>query len=123
MKNETDDNVIIKMTFAFAMKIIDFCDELDNIKKSSLSNQLFRSGASIGSNAREALNAESKVDTINKFKMSAKEAEATEYWLLLCKVSNKLPDSSSLLSDLEVIKKELSKIIDTYKKKSTIGYR
>ena len=116
MNNEFKENVIINLTFDFSIKIIDFCDELDGLRKFSLSNQLFKSGTSIGANAREAQNAESKADFIHKFKISAKEVEETEYWLLLCKHSNKLPDSTPLLADLEPIKKIISKIIGTSKR-------
>jgi len=116
MNNEFKDNVIISLTFEFALKIVNFCDELDSLKKFALSNQLFKSGTSIGANAREAQNAESKADFIHKFKISAKEVEETEYWLLLCKHSEKLPDSSLLLTDLEPIKKIITKIIGTSKK-------
>ena len=116
MNEEFKENVIIKLTFEFALKIIDFCDDLDNLKKFALSNQLFRSGTSIGANAREAQNAESKADFIHKFKISAKEMEETEYWLLLCKYSSKLPDTSHLLTELEPIKKVITKIIGTSKR-------
>ena len=81
MNNEFKENAIINLTFEFALKIIDFCDGLDGIKKYKLSDQLFKSGTSIGANAREAQNAESKADFIHKFKISAKEVEETEYWL------------------------------------------
>ena len=116
MNEEFKENVIIKLTFEFALKVIDFCDELDNLKKFALSNQLFKSGTSIGANAREAQNAESKADFIHKFKISAKEMEETEYWLLLCKYSPKLPDTSHLLTELEPIKKVITKIIGTSKR-------
>ena len=116
MSEEFKDNKIINLTFDFALKIIDFCDELEKKRKFALANQLFRSGTSIGANIREAQNAESKVDFIHKFKISAKEAEETEYWLLLCKSSENLPDSTSLLEDLKVIKKVITKIISTSKK-------
>jgi four helix bundle protein len=116
MNDEFKENVIINLTFEFALKVIDFCDELDNKKKFALSNQLFKSGTSIGANAREAQNAESKADFIHKFKISAKEVEETEYWLLLCKHSKKLPESDYLLTDLEPIKKIISKIIGTSKR-------
>ncbi|MEI7524707.1 MAG: four helix bundle protein [Mariniphaga sp.] len=105
MENEFKENVIINLTLEFALKNIDFCDDLDGIKKFALSNQLFKSGTSLGANAREAQNSESKADFIHKFKISAKETEETEHWLLLCKHSNKLSDSSNLLSELEPIKK------------------
>jgi four helix bundle protein len=116
MENSSKENVIINLTFEFALKIIDFCDELDALKKFALSNQLFKSGTSIGANAREAQNAESKADFVHKFKISAKEVEETEYWLLLCKQSKKLPDTTELLADLEPIKKIINKIIGTSKR-------
>ena len=116
MNEEFKENVIINLTFEFSLKIIDFCDQLDGLRKYALSNQLFKSGTSIGANAREAQNAESKADFIHKFKISAKEIEETEYWLLLCKHSDKLPDSSFLLSELEPIKKIITKIISTSKR-------
>ena len=77
--------------------------------------QVYIAGTSIGANAREAQNAESRADFIHKFKISAKEVEETEYWLLLCKHSDKLPDSTQLLIDLEPIKKIITKIISTSK--------
>ncbi|MFN8338858.1 MAG: four helix bundle protein [Saprospiraceae bacterium] len=52
-------------------------------KKYNLANQLFRSGTSIGANIREAQSAESKADFIYKVKIADKEANETEYWLLL----------------------------------------
>lgn len=116
MNTEFRDNVIVNLTFEFALKIIDFCDELDGLKKFVLSNQLFKSGTSIGANVREAQNSESKADFIHKFKISAKEVEETEYWLLLCKHSDKLPDSDYLITELEPIKKVITKIIGTSKR-------
>lgn len=96
MNNEFKDNVIINLTFDFGLKIIEFCEELDRLKKFALSNQLFKSGTSIGANAREAQNAESKADFIHKFKIAAKEADETEYWLQLCLHSKNLPDTEFL---------------------------
>jgi four helix bundle protein len=119
MNDEFKENAIINLTFDFALKIIDFCEELDGLRKYKLSDQLFKSGTSIGANAREAQNAESKADFIHKFKISAKEVEETEYWLLLCKHSEKLPDSTYLLNDLERIKKVITKIIGTTKRSLT----
>jgi four helix bundle protein len=118
MKNEFSENAIINLTFEFALKIIEFCDDLDSLKKFALSNQLFKSGTSIGANAREAQNAESKADFIHKFKISAKEVDETEYWLLLCLHSKKLPDTKYLVNELEPIKKIISKIIGTAKSNS-----
>ena len=38
------DNLIVKLTFEFALEIIEFTEELTQMKKFNLSNQLFRSG-------------------------------------------------------------------------------
>ena len=117
MENEFKDNLIINLTFDFSIKIIDFCHLLQNQRKYKLAEQLFKSGTSIGANTREAQNAESKADFIHKFKIAAKEIEETEYWLLLCKHSDKLPDSTQLLAEIEPIKKVITKIISSSKLK------
>jgi four helix bundle protein len=110
------ENLIVELTFEFALQIITFTSELETLKKYVLANQLFRSGTSIGANIREAQNAESKSDFIHKMKVAAKEADETEYWLLLCLKSPGLPDTTELLQKLESIQKILSKIISSSKK-------
>lgn len=86
-------------------------------KRFVLANQLLKSGTSIGANVREAQSSESRGDFIHKFKIAAKEAEETEYWLLLCKHSEGYPGCDELLSELEVIQKIISKIIASAKAK------
>jgi four helix bundle protein len=108
-------NVIIDLTFQFSLKIIEFCEYLEQNKKYVLARQLLKSGTSIGANVREAQNAESKADFIHKFKVAAKEADETEYWLLLCKESKHYPDSTELLTELHIIIKIISKIISSSK--------
>lgn len=81
------DNVILNKTFDFSLQIIRYCELLQEEKKYVISNQLLKSGTTIGANVREAQNSESKNDFIHKFKVAAKEIEETRYWLLLCKHS------------------------------------
>jgi four helix bundle protein len=64
----------------------------------------------------EAQNAESKADFIHKMKLAAKEAEETQYWLLLCSYSKNYPDCQDLILKLEEIGKILSSILSTSKK-------
>jgi four helix bundle protein len=78
MRNDKK-NVIVDLTLQFSLKIIEFCEELEFRKKYIIAKQLLRSGTSIGANVREAQNTESKADFIHKLKISAKEAEETEY--------------------------------------------
>ena len=72
-------NRIVDLTFRFALDIISFSEKLEEQKKYVIARQLLKSGTSIGANAREAQNCESKSDFIHKFKIAAKEAEETEY--------------------------------------------
>jgi four helix bundle protein len=97
------DNIIIALSFQFSIKIIEFCEKLELNKKFVLARQLLKSGTSIGATAREAQNAESKADFIHKSKIAAKEADETEYWLLLCKESKYYPDSTELLTEFNII--------------------
>ena len=85
MRNDKK-NVIVDLTLQFSLKIIYYCEELESKKKYIIARQLLKSGTSIGANVREAQNAESKADFIHKLKISAKEADETEYWLTLCKL-------------------------------------
>ena len=82
-----------------------------------MASQLFKSGTSIRANIREAQNSESKADFIHKFKIAAKEADESQYWLELCKKSQHLPTPDpKLINDLNTIMKIISKIISTSKK-------
>jgi four helix bundle protein len=115
MRNDKN-NLIIKLTFDFAVNIIAFSERLRQLKKFEMASQLFRSGTSTGANIRESQNAESKADFIHKFKIAAKEADETEYWLDLCKTSDYYPTPEKILIDeLKVIIKVTSKIISSSK--------
>lgn len=109
------DNLILKLSFEFAVDIIKFSEKLDRLKKFSIANQILRSGTSIGANINEAQNAESKADFVHKLKLSSKEADELEYWLLLCNEVESYPKSNELLEKLTTIKKLLNKIIGTSK--------
>lgn len=110
------ENIILNLTFEFALMIIEYAEQLEQHRKFQLSNQLLKSGTSIGANVREAQNAESKSDFIHKMKIAAKEADETEYWLLLCKEAKNYPDNDHLLMKIKHINLILSKIIGTSKR-------
>lgn len=111
-------NRIVDLTFSFALEIIEFSEHLEEKKKYVIARQLLKSGTSIGANTREAQNCESKADFIHKFKIAAKEAEETEYWLLLCKYAKSYPFDEGLLEKLKEIQKIINKIIYTSKQKN-----
>lgn len=103
------------MSFEFALDIIEFTELLEEKRKYVIANQILKSRTSIGANIREAQNAESKIDFIHKFKIAAKEADESEYWLLLCKFAKNYPESEPLLNKLQEMKRIISKIIITSK--------
>jgi len=115
MQMEKNDNLIVNLSFQFALGIIQFTETLQQNKKYNLANQLFRSGTSIGANVREAQGCESKNDFIHKMKIAYKEAEESQYWLELCEQSIEYPKPGKLLDNLVSILKVLGKIISSAK--------
>ncbi len=111
-----ENNLIVNLTFEFALLIIVLVEELEAKRKYVVANQILKSGTSIGANVREAQNAESKADFIHKMKIAAKECEESKYWLLLCKFSENYPFHEQLLERIDVIQKILNKIISTSKR-------
>lgn len=117
MRNDRG-NIIVDKTFDFALQIIEFSEHFYSKNRFALANQLFKSGISIGANVREAQNSGSKNDFIHKMKIAAKEAEETEYWLMLCSKSEHLQSPTEyMLWNLRDIILILSKIISTAKQK------
>lgn len=104
-------NLICRKTFEFAKQILDFAELLENNRKYVISQQLMRSGISIGANVMEAQNAESRKDFLHKMKIAAKEADEAQYWLLLCCDRWQFCDPAPLLAELEIINSILNKIL------------
>lgn len=67
----------------FAVSIINLVKVLKEKRESIISNQIGRSGMSIGANIREAQYAHSKADFVAKLQIALKEANETGYWLEL----------------------------------------
>jgi four helix bundle protein len=118
MQGNKERNLIVDLTFDFALSIIKYVELLEKNHKYVIARQLLKSGTSIGANVREAQNAESKLDFIHKLKIAAKEADETEYWLLLCKESEGYENCDDLLENCNSIIRVLSKIIASSKLKS-----
>ena len=109
-------NLILDLSYQFSLEIIKIFDLLEDKKCYSIANQLLKSGTSIGANIREAQNAESKLDFIHKFKIAAKEAEETEYWLALINDSNKMKIEPIIFSKISELKAIINSIISTSKR-------
>ena len=73
------ENKLADMSTEFAIQILKLTDGIKG--HYSLSNQLERSGTSIGANIREAKYAHSRPDFIAKLQIALKECYETEYWI------------------------------------------
>lgn len=112
------ENVILDKSMDFAVRIVNLYKYLcDEKREFTLSKQLLRSGTSIGANAHEAHNGQSKKDFLAKMYVSFKEASETEYWLILLMRTDYLTkeQGESILNDCIEIKKILTSIIKSTK--------
>ena len=112
------DSPLLTKSKAFALDIIRVCNEIKRSQTESiLTNQLIRSGTSIGANIREAFYAHSKADFIAKLQIALKECSESEYWLELLIEIGYYGDKSILDQCVE-IKRILIASINTAKEKS-----
>ena len=120
-KEKLDDNLIAKLTFEFALKVMVFCDKLNEHKKFVIATQLLRAALSIGANVREAQNSESIEDFIHKMKIASKEGDESEFYLQLIEKAYSYDEPKLLLNEVVSINKVLNKIISTTKAKIKVG--
>ena len=84
-----------------------------------ISNQILRSGTSVGANLKEGYFAESNKDYIHKLSISLKELNETIYWLELLQIENIIEEKefNSLKNNGIEIMKILVTIINKMKLK------
>ena len=78
----------------FAVQIIYLVKDLKSKHETVISNQIGRSGTSIGANIREAQYAHGKPDFISKLQIALKEANETGYWLELLYKTDYIDDQT-----------------------------
>lgn len=97
-------------TFQFSISLIKYIEQLPNKKIYwTITDQLIRSGTSIGANVIEAKAASSKRDFIRFYEISLKSANETIYWLLLLKESGL--DNSETVNKLISETKQLAAML------------
>lgn len=96
------DNQIALKSHAFARRMVKAYQYIRKKKEYNMSDQLVRSGTSIGAMVREAEFAQSKADFINKMSIALKEANETCYWLDLLHYGDYLEDDIYLSLDKDV---------------------
>jgi four helix bundle protein len=106
-------------SFAFAIRIIKASRYLMEKKKEFiLSKQLMRSGTAVGALIKEGEHAQSRLDFLNKMNIALKEANETDYWLMLLKETNYIAEKefNSIHTDCTELIKLLASIVKTTKK-------
>ncbi len=107
---------LISKSKQFALNILKVCNKVKSEKRESvLTNQLIRSGTSIGANIREAFYGHGKADFIAKLQIALKECAESEYWIELLIDGGYYADHA-ILSECIEIKKLLISSINTAKK-------
>ncbi|MBO5293707.1 MAG: four helix bundle protein [Clostridia bacterium] len=79
---------LTEQSLNFAVHIINLVRQLKEQRENIMSNQIGRSGTSIGANIREAKYAHGTADFISKMQIALKEASETGYWLELLYKTN-----------------------------------
>ena len=82
------ENKLAELSMEFAVDIINLVRQLKENREAITSNQIGRSGTSIGANIHEAQYAQGKKDFISKLEIALKEASETGYWLELLHRTN-----------------------------------
>lgn len=77
------ENKLAELSMSFSVQIINLVKELKAKHETIISNQIGRSGTSIGANIYEANYAQGKKDFVSKLEIALKEASETGYWLEL----------------------------------------
>ena len=109
------NSVLLDKSKTFALEVIRLFNEVKNNKKESiLTNQLVRSGTSVGTNIREAFYAHGKADFIARLHIALKECAESEYWLELL-IEGGYTENKLVLEHCIEVKKILIASINTTK--------
>ena len=111
------ENIIEIKSFNFAVRIVNLNKYLCDKNEYTLSNQLLRSGTSIGANVAEAEQAQSTADFVSKMSIALKETSETKYWLRLLNQTDYISDTqfASIFEDCVELEKILVSIIKSTK--------
>ena len=88
------ENKLADLSMDFSVQIISLVKDLKSKHESVISNQIGRSGTSIGANIHEANYAQGKRDFVSKLEIALKEASETGYWLELLHRTGYIEDSA-----------------------------
>jgi len=111
-------------TFAFACRVARLCLDLGTRPGTrSITDQLLKSGTSIGANLEEAKAGSSKRDFVRYVEISLREARETVYWLRICIALQLGPTTEvqDLRGEAEQIARILGAIVVASKRRLLLG--
>ena len=113
------ENKLADISMEFAVQITDLVKSLKSRHESIISNQIGRSGTSIGANVYEANYAQGRKDFVSKLEIALKEANETGYWIELLFRTNYIDEQTykSLANQCSTIRVLLISSIKTAKSK------
>ena len=114
------ESIMLDKAKDFAVEIINMCKSIKETKRESvLTNQIMRSGTSIGANIHESKYAYGTADFIAKMQIALKECYESEYWLELLNRTGYLSDEQYkiILNECGQIRRMLISSINTVKNK------
>ena len=116
------ESILRNKSKEFAKQTVILCRDIKALHhKAVLTNQLLRSGTSIGANLHEAQYAQGTKDFISKLEIAQKECYETEYWIELLFETGYIPEDKykPLKNDCGSIRRMLISSINTAKNKET----
>ena len=104
---------LAQLSLDFAIRIVEYYKWLVTVKREYvMSKQILRSGTSIGANVHESKFASSRPDFRGKLKIAAKEANETQYWLIVLEKTGYFdPSFNDLKKNVESLIKILTAIL------------
>ena len=112
------ESIMLEKAKDFAVDIVNLCRTTKEIKRESvMTNQLLRSGTSIGANIHESKYGHGTADFIAKMQIALKECYESEYWLELLNRTNYISDTEyvKLRSSCGQLRRMLISSINTTK--------
>ena len=112
------DSIMLNKAKDFAVDIVNLCRTIKETKKESvLTNQLLRSGTSIGANIHESKYAHGTADFVAKMQIALKECHESEYWLELLNRTGYITDETykPMQNNCGAIRRMLISSINTVK--------
>ncbi len=118
------ESIMLDKAKDFAVEIINICKNIKEANRESvLTNQLMRSGTSIGANIHESKYAHGTADFISKMQIALKECYESEYWLELLNRTGYMGNEQykKIINECGQIRRMLISSINTVKEKFQKG--